>query len=168
MRFLTSVSGLLLLAVILDPPTSLASKGVAKHRLVKPHTKAVLPGRKELKLPKPFNNHGSYALSYRGGADGQKDAITGAVILTLIERGMNKIFQSKGIKFPAALGGCISLFFSLLLADIISPGLGESIFASLNPAAILLAKWLPVFFVPGLAMLPLAPSVGSGLEVGLT
>jgi hypothetical protein len=35
----------------------------------------------------------------------------------------------------------------------------------LTPGAGWLAKFLPVFFVPGLAMLPVAPSVGSFVEV---
>jgi hypothetical protein len=107
------------------------------------------------------------ALSQRGGGEsaGQNDAVTGAVIMALIERGFNKFFVTKGIKFPSSLAGCIALFFSLLLADGVSPGLGESMFAFLTPGSVLLAKWLPVFFVPGLALLPLAPSVGSGMEV---
>ena len=75
--------------------------------------------------------------------------------------------MAKGVKFPSMLGGCAALLFFLLLADLISPGLGELIFSSLSPGSALLAKWLPVFFVPGLAMLPLAPSVGNGLEVCL-
>lgn len=51
------------------------------------------------------------------------------------------------------------------LLEVVKPGLGDGIFASLTPGAGLLAKWLPVFFVPGLAMLPLAPSMGSPLEI---
>jgi hypothetical protein len=107
------------------------------------------------------------ALSQRGGGESakQSDAVTGAVIMALIERGINKLFVTKGIKFPSALAGCIALFFSLLLADGVSPGLGESMFVRLTPGSVLLAKWLPAFFVPGLAMLPLAPSVGSAMEV---
>jgi len=31
-----------------------------------------------------------------------------------------------------------------------------------------LTKWIAVFFVPGLAMLPLAPSMGNSLEVRAT
>jgi hypothetical protein len=108
------------------------------------------------------------SLSQRGGGEsvaGQNVAVTGAVIMALIERGINKLFVTKGIKFPSALAGCIALFFSLLLADGVSPGLGESMFVRLTPGSVLLAKWLPAFFVPGLAMLPLAPSVGSAMEV---
>jgi hypothetical protein len=93
------------------------------------------------------------------------DAAVGTVALTLIERAVNKLFIHFGIKFPAQLGGCGILFFLLVIADAAVPGSGTSIFKALTPGTTLLTKWLPVFFVPGLAMLPLAPSVGSGLEV---
>jgi hypothetical protein len=60
----------------------------------------------------------------------------------------------------------VALFFTLLVSQGVSPGLGDAIVAFLNPGSALLARWFPAFFVPGLAMLPLAPSVGNGLEVG--
>mmetsp|Transcript_35844 Transcript_35844/g.39964 ORF Transcript_35844/g.39964 Transcript_35844/m.39964 type:complete len:535 (-) Transcript_35844:305-1909(-) len=93
------------------------------------------------------------------------DAAVGTVALTLIERIVNKVFVQFGVQFPAQLGGCGILFFFLIIADVVLPGSGTSIFKVLEPGTTLLTKWLPVFFVPGLAMLPLAPSVGSGLEV---
>lgn len=105
----------------------------------------------------------------RGGAKPAilSDAVTGTVVLTLIERVVNHFFVQKGVTFPAQLGGCGILFAFLVLSEAIVPGFGDSIFAYLTPGTTLLTKWLPVFFVPGLAMLPLAPSVGSGLEVCL-
>lgn len=92
-------------------------------------------------------------------------AVTGTVVLTLIERVVNKFFVQAGVKFPAQLGGCGILFAFLVLADAVTPGVGTSIFEYLTPGTTLLTKWLPVFFVPGLAMLPLAPSLGSGMEI---
>lgn len=108
--------------------------------------------------------------SHRGGASGlvnqHKDAVAGALALTLIERAINKLFVSKAVKFPAQLAGCIALFLFLILADLVSPGLGESLYNTLLPGSNLLAKWFPALFVPGLVLLPLAPSIGSGMEVG--
>ena len=100
-----------------------------------------------------------------GGGNQNNDAIIGALLLTIIERSVDYVFQQNNIDFPSMLGGCGVLFVGLLLANLVKGGLGDTIFGILNPGAVLLAKWLPVFFVPGLAMLPLAPSVGSGLEV---
>jgi hypothetical protein len=93
------------------------------------------------------------------------DAVVGSIAMALVERAVKKAFVSNGISFPAQLAGCIILFFALLLSDVIIPGSGKAVFEALGPGTALLTKWLPVFFVPGLAMLPLAPSVGSGVEV---
>ena len=42
---------------------------------------------------------------------------------------------------------------------------GEGLYQLLNPGANLLAKWLPVFFVPSLITLPLASGLGDVWEV---
>ena len=76
-----------------------------------------------------------------------------------------KAFRANKITFPASLGGCIALFFALLGIDAVESGSGDVIYKFLEPGSLFLAKWLPVFFVPGLAMLPLAPSVGSSMDV---
>jgi len=53
----------------------------------------------------------------------------------------------------------------LLLNTISNEKLGEAMYQILNPGAILLAKWLPVFFVPSLITLPLAGGLGNAIEV---
>lgn len=162
---------LAVLAGLLEVPTAVARKGNNPGQYLSVSDPQAILKRKnvnKLTSAEIFQESQKAALAQRGGdGAGQKDAITGAIILTLIERGINKLFVAKGVKFPSMLGGCAALLFFLLLADLISPGLGELIFSSLSPGSALLAKWLPVFFVPGLAMLPLAPSVGNGLEVCL-
>jgi hypothetical protein len=95
------------------------------------------------------------------------DAIVGSLAMIALEQGVKRVFAKRNIQFPSSLGGCIVLFFGLLIMDLLVPGSGKSVFDALGPATSLLTKWLPVFFVPGLAMLPLAPSVGSGLEVSV-
>ena len=42
---------------------------------------------------------------------------------------------------------------------------GESVYKVLTPGAALLAKWLPVFFVPSMITLPLASGLGNVWEV---
>lgn len=102
----------------------------------------------------------------RGGAlSNPPNQVVSALGLFAINFAVTKTFAAYNVGFPAMLGGCIILFVSLLLADGIKSGLGQDIFEWLTPGAALLAKWLPVFFVPGLAMLPRAPSLGSGLDV---
>jgi hypothetical protein len=56
----------------------------------------------------------------------------------------------------------------MILLDILSGSdkkWGEMVYNTLNPGATLLAKWLPVFFVPGLITLPLASGLGNVYEV---
>ena len=109
--------------------------------------------------------------SYRGGdtstnADVPKiNELTGAAFFTVLQILLNKLFVAKGIAFPAMLGCTILVFTTLVLAEAISPGVGENAFEQLTPGSTLLTKWLPVMFVPGLAMLPLAPSIGSAGDI---
>jgi len=108
------------------------------------------------------------AAKIRGGAVVENtllNAISGSVVMALIEKGVKEIFKANNIGFPSQLGACLVLFASLLLMEVVNPKLANTIFTALSPGAALLAKWLPVFFVPGLAMLPLAPSIGDTSEV---
>ncbi len=162
MRAKFLLSSLFLIAFFAVVPSAVAESRNGLQYTSATSTKAIVTP----KTKAPKSTFGlQQAISQRGGNSGQKDAITGAIILTLVERVTNRVLKSQDIKFPAMLGGCIALLFFMFLAEFVSPGLGDSIFSSLSPGSALLAKWLPVFFVPGLAMLPLAPSVGSGLEV---
>ncbi|CAB9514558.1 Plastidal glycolate/glycerate translocator 1, chloroplastic [Seminavis robusta] len=93
--------------------------------------------------------------------------IAGVVVMALIETFLKKFFAVTKINFPSQLGGCIVLFAVAVIAQKIHPGWGDAIQAYLEPGAALLAKWLPAFFVPGLAMLPLAPSIGNGADIAM-
>ena len=76
-----------------------------------------------------------------------------------------KSFHAMSIQFPSSLAGCTALFMILLLLHSCKKEWGDYWHGLLNPGATLLAKWLPVFFVPSLVTLPLAPSLGSTQEV---
>lgn len=72
------------------------------------------------------------------------------------------LFQRYAIAFPAPLGGCAALLTLLL---VLPRTVSESIHHRLEPGAAILAKWLPVMFVPSLVTLPLAADgLGSALE----
>lgn len=54
---------------------------------------------------------------------------------------------------------------TLLSLYTVKPELGDGLYDLLSPGSLVLAKWLPVFFVPSLVTLPLAPSLGSTAEL---
>jgi hypothetical protein len=108
----------------------------------------------------------SKGLSVRGGvANTYSNAVLGSVVFALIEIGVKKSLKAADLNFPAQLGACIFLFAFLLLTEAVNPELANTMFSALSPGAGILAKWLPVFFVPALVMLPLSPSIGSSFEV---
>jgi hypothetical protein len=106
------------------------------------------------------------SLSVRGGvANTWPNAILGAAVFAVIENGVKRSLKAADLNFPAQLASCIFVFAFLLLTEAVSPELANGIFSALTPGAGILAKWLPVFFVPALVMLPLSPSIGSSFEV---
>uniref|UniRef100_A0A7S2YDS6 Plastidal glycolate/glycerate translocator 1, chloroplastic n=1 Tax=Entomoneis paludosa TaxID=265537 RepID=A0A7S2YDS6_9STRA len=105
-----------------------------------------------------------------GGSNSAEDAPTArqlAGVLTFVgmEVALRRAFQAAGIDFPAQLAGCVLLFVILLGAQLISPGTGDAWATALSPGATFLTKWMGCFFIPGLTMLPLAPSLGSPWEI---
>ena len=119
-------------------------------------------------FPKEVAMLDSRDLSTRGGSnasDSSYGEIVSAAAFFAIDYAVRKVFQANDITFPSSLGGCIILFVFFLVADLAKDGLGNDVFTFLSPGSALLAKWLPVFFVPGLAMLPRAPPLGSNLDV---
>ena len=84
-----------------------------------------------------------------------------AAIEQLVKAGL----QRAQIQFPGQLGACLVLFVGLCLLDLVSPCTAAAVFDALTPGATLLAKWLPVFFVPGLALLPLSKSIPGTVDV---
>jgi putative effector of murein hydrolase LrgA (UPF0299 family) len=87
-------------------------------------------------------------------------SILSASALVVLDIAFRRLFQRLAISFPSSLGGCCALFVTLLTLPF-----GQGLFNVLSPGAALLAKWLPVFFVPSLITLPLVGSVGNAAEV---
>ena len=87
-------------------------------------------------------------------------SVLSASLLIILDITFRRLFQKLSISFPSSLGGCCALFASMLAMPF-----GQSVFKILSPGAALLAKWLPVFFVPSLITLPLTGGVGSAGEV---
>jgi hypothetical protein len=85
--------------------------------------------------------------------------------MAVIEKVIQRFLNEMNLAFPPMLGGCIALFFSLVLIEQISPKAADASYHFLKPGADLVAKWFSMLFVPGLVLLPLSPSIGSNWEV---
>jgi len=91
--------------------------------------------------------------------------ILATTVLVFLDTRFRALFTKYSVPFPPSLAGCGVLFSSMILLNMIDGEWGENVYQTLNPGAALLAKWLPVFFVPSLITLPLASGLGSALEV---
>ena len=96
-----------------------------------------------------------------------KSTATATLSLIFMDVKLRSLFTKYSIAFPSSLAGCGALFVSMIALDSLSGDAkwGQAIYEKLNPGAIVLAKWLPVFFVPGLITLPLASGLGTAYEV---
>jgi len=98
-------------------------------------------------------------------------------IWCLLDIGFRRVFQRLGIagKFPSSLGGCgVVLAILLLISSMSGKDTNDrknklvGLHSVLSPGAALLAKWLPLFFVPSLVTLPLVggiESLGGSIEI---
>lgn len=84
-----------------------------------------------------------------------------------MELAFRRILAAKNISFPPALAGCASLFTFMTILYVVpfTTKLADGIYRFFEPGSTVLAKWLPVFFVPSLLTLPLAPIPGSSVEI---
>ena len=130
-------------------------------------TTATSPAKTSRKYRVSAHQKSSSPLTIRGGAveNTLTNAFVGSAVMALIEKVVKEVFKATDIKFPSQLGACLVLFLALLLTEKVNADAADAVFSALSPGSALLAKWLPVFFVPGLAMLPLAPPIGDGMEV---
>lgn len=98
-----------------------------------------------------------------------KPSITTSVLSTagliFLDIAFRRLLKTLNVAFPSSLAGCGALFTTLIALSSTKQSLGDGLYSLLAPGAAVLAKWLPVFFVPSLVTLPLAQSLGSSVEV---
>ncbi|EPS63824.1 hypothetical protein M569_10955 [Genlisea aurea] len=90
----------------------------------------------------------------------------GVILATdkLLKRG----FVSAAIKFPSALFGMFSIFAILIVLDSITPAAATGVLNFFQPALLFIQRWLPLFYVPSLVVLPLSVKdipTASGLKI---
>jgi len=148
-------------AVTIHKPASLSPRRVHQHNQFSPHNRSFVPLSSARRESSSTNS--STAIN-----DNSNETITATFFLILMDTQLRSLFTKLSIAFPSSLAGCGFLFVFMILLDSLSgrdKRWGEVIYRKLNPGATLLAKWLPVFFVPSLITLPLASGLGSAYEV---
>ncbi|MCO5597534.1 hypothetical protein L7F22_051612 [Adiantum nelumboides] len=69
---------------------------------------------------------------------------------------LKKGFTAAAIRFPSALFGMFSIFCLLVVLDLTKPEAAAAIIDFFAPATLFIQRWLPLFYVPSLVVLPLA------------
>lgn len=96
------------------------------------------------------------------GLTRQLPQLISAAALFLLDIFFRRLFRLLNLTFPSSLAGC-GVLFAFLLS--VKQEKANTLFNQLQPGAALLAKWLPVFFVPTLITLPLSAGLGSFVEL---
>lgn len=69
---------------------------------------------------------------------------------------LKQSFVTAGIKFPSALFGMFCIFTSLVITDLVKPEAAAAFISFFQPGIMFIQRWLPLFYVPSLVVVPLA------------
>ncbi|ESQ33608.1 hypothetical protein EUTSA_v10007389mg [Eutrema salsugineum] len=69
---------------------------------------------------------------------------------------LKQAFVAASIKFPSALFGMFCIFSVLMILDSFVPAAATSLMNFFEPAFLFIQRWLPLFYVPSLVVLPLS------------
>ncbi|PIA50405.1 hypothetical protein AQUCO_01300857v1 [Aquilegia coerulea] len=89
-------------------------------------------------------------------------------IILAMDKFLKQAFVAAAIKFPSALFGMFSVFSVLIILDCFIPPAATSLMNFFEPAIIFIQRWLPLFYVPSLVVLPLAVKdipTASGIKI---
>ncbi|KAK6934910.1 CidB/LrgB family [Dillenia turbinata] len=77
-------------------------------------------------------------------------------IILAMDKLLKQAFLAAAIKFPSALFGMFCIFSILMILDSTVPEAAISLMNFFEPALMFIQRWLPLFYVPSLVVLPLA------------
>ncbi|CAD6212214.1 unnamed protein product [Miscanthus lutarioriparius] len=89
-------------------------------------------------------------------------------IVFATDKFLKQAFVAASIKFPSALFGMFCVFSVLVVFDTFVPALAKAFMDFFAPATLFIQRWLPLFYVPTLVVLPLAVRdvpAASGLKI---
>lgn len=77
-------------------------------------------------------------------------------LILAVDKYLKAAFVAAAIKFPSALFGMFCTFSILLVLDSTVPVAATALENFFEPALLFIQRWLPLFYVPSLVVLPLA------------
>ncbi|KAH7835693.1 hypothetical protein Vadar_028864 [Vaccinium darrowii] len=77
-------------------------------------------------------------------------------VILAMDKVLKKAFVAAAIKFPSALFGMFCVFTILMVLDSTVPAAAINLMNFFEPALLFIQRWLPLFYVPSLVVLPLA------------
>ncbi|PPR96998.1 hypothetical protein GOBAR_AA23658 [Gossypium barbadense] len=89
-------------------------------------------------------------------------------IVLAMDKFLKQAFVAAAIKFPSALFGMFCIFSVLVILDTTIPAAATSLMNFFEPALMFIQRWLPLFYVPALVVLPLSVRdipAASGLKI---
>lgn len=89
-------------------------------------------------------------------------------IILATDKLLKKAFVAAAIKFPSALFGMFCIFSILTVLDSTIPAAAKNLESFFEPALLFIQRWLPLFYVPSLVVLPLSVRdipAASGLKI---
>jgi len=138
------------------------SRGGAQERLVKPATRYTFFSEISASLA-----NGDASASEGGGNIFQSvasapltKAILSSTLFVFTDLLIKRLFNANGISFPSSLAGCCFTAAALLASPF-----HERLYRILNPGAKLMQKFMMIFLVPNLVVLPLCEGSYSALEM---
>ncbi|KAL0796038.1 hypothetical protein Bca101_067415 [Brassica carinata] len=77
-------------------------------------------------------------------------------IILAADQFLKQAFVAASIKFPSALFGMFCIFSVLMILDSVVPAAATGMMNFFEPAFLFIQRWLPLFYVPSLVVLPLS------------
>ncbi|KAE8724177.1 Plastidal glycolate/glycerate translocator 1 [Hibiscus syriacus] len=150
-----------------------------------PHksTSVVGPKSKFLQMDPPETSTYRETLVKSSASDGSSSSTTSSLsqkvfgvlhlvvslgIVLSMDNFLKKAFVAAAIKFPSALFGMFCIFSVLVILDSTIPAAATSLMNFFEPALMFIQRWLPLFYVPALVVLPLSVRdipAASGLKI---
>ncbi|EXC26242.1 hypothetical protein L484_022815 [Morus notabilis] len=85
-----------------------------------------------------------------------------------VDKFLKKAFAAAAIKFPSALFGMFCIFSVLVILDSTVPAAAKRVMDFFEPALLFIQRWLPLYYVPSLVVLPLSVKdipAASGIKI---